>query len=1015
VIWTFGDYELDDALYELRRRGRVLPLEPKVFDVLRHLVQHRERVVSKTELLDALWAEEVVSDSVLPRCIAAARRALRDSRSRQRMIQTVHGRGYRFVASVREAPQAQEEGVEDAAREDGFAPAHRSDSPRASSDLVGRGAPLDRLRAAFAEARAGRGRLLLLVGEPGIGKSRLVEEAGAEASRAGLAWAAGRCYEGEGAPAFWPWHQVLRDLLDAGAIDALLPGFGDLEHRDAPGFEGEQLRFRLFDGIGRTLRERARRTPLLVTLDDLHAADPDSLRLLRFLAGELRAAPIVLLGSYRDVDVRRGHPLRALLGDLARESHCERIALYGLERTEVASLVERVTGCVPHPSVTDAVAAMTEGNPFFVRELSLLLLEEGRLEAEDAARALALPQGIRDAVGRRLDSLSEECDELLRTCAVVGHELDTPLLERVVGVRGEALLELLAEAEAAGILAERAERPGRFAFTHALVRQTLYEELGAPRRTALHRRVAGALAELHGSEADAPAAEIAYHLYEAMPAGTAEEAERWCVRAAEASHARLAYDEAARHYARAVEAADFSSRPDPARRCELRIAWGEALRTRGAREEGRRELGRAARLARELGRVDLRARAAIAYRGFGEMGVPPEPNTLALMEEALDDLGDAHPGLRAQLLARLTGTPPHSGRMARRAEISAEAWALAREHGQTPARVDALSARYWATLGPDAVGERLRTAGEGRALAQRLGDPRLELLAHEIELGAQLLLGDRARVDAALAAYTALAEELRQPFFLFLSDVMQASVAMNRGRFPEAEQRIRSAFERGRGTVGFAEFLFLGQTFWLLQQKGEMEQVASGLVDLGERLRGRFTGTDALLDVITALGRTAGGEPDAARRALDAIAARGFETLERDEHWLFEMSALADLAVELGASAHGEALYRLLRPYADLFVSHDLLRTVAGSVEATLGRLALLGKRVPDAVAHYERALAREEAAGALPALHRSQRELAAALETRGDDAERAATLRRRAAAGCERLGICPPPTAAGS
>ena len=197
---------------------------------------------------------------------------------------------------------------------------------------------------------------------------------------------------------------------------------------------------------------------------------------------------MLLVASYRDVEVRRDHPLRSLLGALARQPHCERISLRGLEREEVSALIDAVAGVVPKPELVDAVTAMTEGNPFFVREMVGLLAEESRLEGEEGG-ALTLPQGVRDAVGRRLDSLSQDCNELLRAASVSGRDFDTRVLERLVESRGEALLELLGEAEAAHVVAESAQGPGRYGFTHALLRQTLYEELRAPQRVSLHGRI----------------------------------------------------------------------------------------------------------------------------------------------------------------------------------------------------------------------------------------------------------------------------------------------------------------------------------------------------------------------------------------------------------------------------------------------------------------------------------------------------------------------------------------------
>lgn len=1014
MIWGFGDHELDEGLYQLRRRGRVVPVEPKIFDVLRYLIEHHERVVSKQELLDALWPGEAVSDSVLPRCIAAARRAVRDDRARQKVIQTVHGRGYRFVAEPaqrRAAPLAPPEATP------------LPDPGELAPAFVGREAALRRLRAAHEEVRSGRGRIVLLLGEPGIGKTRMAEELGAEARRAGSLWLPGRCYEGEGAPAFWPWIQALRALVAASAPETLPADLGpgrseigellpELREDPAPaaqGFAGEQARFRLFESVAGFLARAARRRPLVIGLDDLHWADPDSLLLVEFLAQELRGEPVLLSLAYRDVEVRRDRPLRTLLGALARAPHCERIPLRGLDPGDVALLVQVVTGVAPPAELAAAVSEMTEGNPFFVREVAGLLAEEGRLEA--GARAVlpaTLPQGIRDAIGRRLDSLSEEANELLRVASVIGREFDTRLLEHVAAPGGEALIELLGEAEAAQVVRETPpERPGHYAFRHALLRQTLYEELPAPQRVTLHRRAGEALAALYGQRPDAPLAELAHHFFEAAPAGTATEAVRFSVRAAERADAQLAYEESARHYERALLALDLEHEPDATCRCELLIAWGDELRTGGSREAGRERLGEAGELARRLGRNDLLARAAIGYRGFGEMGAPPDARTLALLEEARDALGAGHPVLRARLLARLTGTPPYSLSMATREKLSREAWRLARQAGDPDALTDAISARYWATLGPDRVEERLGVAREAHALAQRLGDRRIALIAHEIDIGAYLMLGDRAGADTAIAEYGRLADDLRLPIFRFIVGIIQASRAMNVGAFDEAEQRIRDALERGRGSVAFAELVFAGQVYWLLSLKGESDRVAGAVLALGERFRQEFGGVDPLIDTLRALGHASLGEREDARRHFDALAADGFGRFERDEHWLLCMGALANLAFHLGDARRGEELYALLAPYSERVVSHDLLRTVAGSVHGVLGELAVLTGRHDEAVAHYERALEVEDALGARPAFHASEAGLARALRARAapGDGERARELLASAEAGLGALG----------
>jgi DNA-binding winged helix-turn-helix (wHTH) protein len=988
VIWRFGDCELDEERYELRRRGRPVRLEPRVFDVLHHLLRHRERVVAKSELLDAFWPGLAVSDSVLPRCIAAARRALGDDPRRQRAIQTLHGRGYRFVAK--------------AEARDAVSP--RQDPARApDSAFVGRAEALGELRRALAATAAGRGALVLLVGEPGIGKTRTLEELAGEARREGVRWLAGRCTEGEGAPAFWPFAQILRALRDSrggaaareGAADPFAAWAAPTPGSDRLGSaEGEQARFRFFDSVAEALRREAARTRLLVSVDDLHWADGDSLRLFRFLAGELRDAPVLLVGTYRDVEVRRGHPLARTLGDLAREPRASRVALRGLTAEEVALLVESVAGARPDAALVAALADLTEGNPFFVREMARWLREQGRPLAGPVP-ALALPQGVRDAIGRRLDALSAPCNELLRVAAVIGREFDAVLLADASGTAHDALLERLAEAFAAGVLAQDGDAPGRYAFAHALVRQTLYEEIPAPRRVQLHRGVAEALLAASRSLPRPPFAELAHHFYEALPSGSGEQALRFCVAAAEAAHEQLAYDESARHYERALEAAGFARPPDDGRRAELLVALGEELWTGGAREAGRARLAEAAELARRLGRRDLFARAAVAYRGFGEMGMPPDARTLALLEEARDALGSEHPVLRARLLARLAGTPPYSLSMTRRRELAEEAARLAAGTDDRSALVDAIGARYWASLGPERIDERLAVARDALDLSRRSGDRRLALLGHEIALAAHLLRGELAAADREIAEFERKSEEIRQPVFRFLAGMIRGSRAICAGDFEAAEAWMETALALGRGTVPYAELVVAGQRVFLLHLRGELERVAELLLELAPHFETGFGGTQGLNRAIQVASSLWLGRRDDAQRRYDALAARDFAELERDENWLLTLQIVAEVASELGDRRRGEILYGWLRPHAELLVSHDLIRVATGSVEAVLGRLALLGGRADEAIAHYERAGERAEAAGLAPALGLARVGLARSLLARRGrgDRERARRL----------------------
>ena len=328
-MWRFADFELDEKLYQLRRGEQVIKLEPTVFDLLLYLLHHRDRVVAKDELLDKVWPGQFVSESVLPRNIRVLRKVLGDDRASQRFIQTAHGRGYRFAATAVEIA------------------ADAAPSPAAASrdPFVGRAPVMRELQAALASATGGSGELALLVGEPGIGKTRTAEEFSRLARAEGARILPGHCYEGDGAPAFWPWIQVLRaslrdrdrsllvdELGSSGAeLVQLIPEMREhlAEPAVLPALDAQQVRFRLFDAVATYLRRASNTQPLVILLDDLHWADKSSLLLLRFVARELRESKVLIVACYRDIELRRGHPLAEALGELTREARCRRIPLRG--------------------------------------------------------------------------------------------------------------------------------------------------------------------------------------------------------------------------------------------------------------------------------------------------------------------------------------------------------------------------------------------------------------------------------------------------------------------------------------------------------------------------------------------------------------------------------------------------------------------------------------------------------------------------------------------------------------
>ena len=416
---------------------------------------------------------------------------------------------------------------------------------------------------------AGRGQMVMLVGEPGIGKTRTAQELTSYAETQGARVLWGRCYEEEGAPPYWPWVQAIGSFITQQAPDqlssAMAPGASHIAEMipslreklpnlpDPPPLEPEPARFRLFDSVTNFLKNASQSQPMVIVLDDLHWGDHASLLLLEFLARGMAASNLLLVGTYRDVEVSRQHPLSQTLGSLMREQLFRRIQLGGLTQQEVNQFAELSAGVALPDNALDLVHRRTEGNPLFVNEI-VRLLGQGEA-AMDGGWAATVPEGIRDAIGRRLNRLSSECNRVLTTAAVVGRQFNLDLLEELSGDFGEEqLLELLDEALKAGVLEEVRVGAGRFQFQHALIQETLVSEISAARQVRLHARIGVALEELYAADVETHAAELAHHFAEAEPVLGAEKLVFYSLAAGEQALAAYAWEEALFLFDRAMAA-----------------------------------------------------------------------------------------------------------------------------------------------------------------------------------------------------------------------------------------------------------------------------------------------------------------------------------------------------------------------------------------------------------------------------------------------------------------------------
>lgn len=1005
----FEDFELDSERLELQRGGARIDLQPKVFALLAHLVRHRERVVPKAELFASLWPEETVTEASLTSAIRAAREALGDDGAAQRTIATLRGRGYRFVARVEEEPREPE---------------------AAGEGFVGREAALELALASLEKCAVGRPQVLLLAGEPGIGKTRTAEEVAARAQARGARICFARCTGGEGAPALRPWMQLLRALCEGrgrGELASLLgagaPTLAGLvpEIRERLGglpeplaLETPEARFRLFDATTDFLRRAAQERPLVLVLDDLHLADEASLLLLRFLVGELRDARLFVLGTYRDAALVGDSARSEALADVARGDPTRALELEGVSHAELARLVETRVGSRPAPGFVAALLERTGGNPLFAIQLLRVLELDGGLAGALAGGpwTAALPRPVREAIGRRLEAHTPRCHEVLVTASVLGREFSLGALAALTGLELPVLLEVLGEAVAARLVAATPGRMGRYRFAHTLLRDALYAELGPAERIQLHERAASYVAELHASEPDPPLAELAHHLVAA--ASRPESLPRAvdaCRRAAAQASARFAFAEAAAHCVRALGVLELTHPVDEALRCELLISLGEAQARAYGPERARESVERAAHLARRLGSPDQLARAALVPGGrdLGDGLGTIEGTRVVPLEEALAAVGPADSPLRVRLLSRVAVSLNGRRDAERCRALCDEALACAGRLRDPGLLAVAQHASYAGLSAPDGLASRTALAAEIQRNAEAAGDRELALDAR-LWLAADLLeQGKVSALDAGLEGFHRLARDFGSPQSLWLSHVLRAMRALLDGRLDEGEALARQALDLGP-RVGdddpsAAVVAFASQLTALGFERGLPAELEPILWRLAQQGPAPLLWRAALARVLAAQGRA-----DSARQELERLAARDFADLPRDRSFIPALSLLAETATLLADAPRAALLYDLLLPYAGRAVVLGPGAACLGSAARSLGLLATALGRPDDAERQLEAAVAANARLGARPYRAHAEHDLARALALRGRaaDRERALSLAARAAAEARELGMTP-------
>jgi predicted ATPase len=857
----------------------------------------------------------------------------------------------------------------------------------ANRDLVfvGREPELGTFEAELARSRNGSRRLLLLRGEPGIGKTRLAAEGSLLADASGGLVLYGRCDRDSPTP-YQPFVEALRyytrslsakesercSALQSPMLRRFVPGLTVVESSQLSA-DPESERVRLFDAVDRWLSDAASVRPVVLVLDDLHWADPPTIQMLRWILRSPDPASLLVVGSYRDTDLDPTKPLADAVVDWQRNLECTAISLYGLTRPDLAELASAVSceSVAAEGGLVEFLQEQTSGNPLFAHHLLRHLEETGRLKEEAGAQPdfssgtatpslPGAPPGVSDLVTQRLAHLGPVTTALLTVGAVVGPEFDLGVVLEANGLPEDESLVALDEAIFARLIDEVHDAPDRYTFAHALVRQVLYDQLATSRRLRIHHRVALALEArcangLASWTTHLP--ELAHHFHEAGIIADPGTTTVYLCRAGDQAMDQVAYEMAAFWYQKGLSVLGRADSANAGKEAELLVALGTAQTRAGNVAEGKASFVEAAALARRCERADLLAACALGYGGPLAQGADIEdPEAVKLLEAALAAVGDGDRRARALLLARLAQSLYYADSTDRRAALSDEAIDLASSIGDGAVLAECLTSGLWALYRVDRVEEWLAIAARISDLAESADNRELQLKAAQCRLS---ILWEIADVDAAretARTQKRLAEELRQPQYLRLVAVNEALDDMVSGRFDEAEGAARRALAmtRSRGKRE-AAWVYGAQIFAIRWLQGRLEEQLPYLEQAVEREPWRAVWRSSLC-----WAAVESGSPERAGEHLSVLIGQVRDGLEPNLHWWGTIVGVVTSVVGSGDERVANELYEMLLKYED----HNCTlgqAAVYGAAAHYLGLLAATAGRPEDAERHLRAALARHD------------------------------------------------------
>ncbi|MDP9331992.1 MAG: AAA family ATPase [Actinomycetota bacterium] len=850
------------------------------------------------------------------------------------------------------------------------------------SPFVGRAHERELITAAVSAAIAGERRLILVAGEPGLGKTALCAHAAADAYARDVTVLYGRCDPDLVAP-YRPFVEALTDYfaqLDDASLRALearhlaeltrlvpslrarRPGLPQPQASDA-----ETERYLLLAAIVAVLAEASAQYPIMVVLDDLHWADRSTLLVLRHLVSAPTAMQLALVVTYRDTEVEEGDALSDALAGLYRARGVDSVPLRGLVDREMVALLEASEGQAADAagvSLAHELQRETDGNPFFAGEILRHLVEQGSLARDGSGRwrlpgklaDLELPNGVREVVRSRVHQLGERTRRVLTTAAVLGHTFTIPLLGAVAKIDDDDLLDDLERAERAHLVAETG-RPEQFRFEHALIQHTLYQDVGTTRRLRVHRRTAEALEELAGGEDDTIVAELAYHWDRGTTEAERDKALHYAQRAGDRALAQLAPDEAIPWYERALELREIAAAADEGLRCDLLIGLGQAQRQTGV-PAFRETLLAVSRLAGGMHDSSRMVTAALANnRGFVSDAGEIDIERVGALDDALAALGGGSDAARARLFSAKAGELLFGNDFPTRRELSDQALVLARRSGDAATILRVLNDRCLPTMVPWTLRDRDSETAEALRLAEDVGDPEARFYAAYNRACVALEAGSLEDYEGnILGAMTRVSFELQQPTLLWVTSWAEAYRLILRGDLAEAEEMAMRSLQIGTDS-GQPDAMtnFGGLLLALRWHQGRLRELVPLVAETAESMP-----AIPAYGAVLALAHVESDDLDSASVLLQVQVDQRFGGLPEDLFWSVASAAYAETAIAVGSRDAAALLRDMVDPVHDQIASstasiNGAYAHYAGGLYEVLGDHGLADDRYAEALSMHER------------------------------------------------------------